>query len=141
MGRWSNGTFDVLYTSRERDGAIAEIYALLSEQPVFPSKPDWSLHRLAADVPNALLVPDEPTLATLGVDVARYRERTYRRTQNVADAASFLGFDALSVLSARWRCQNLVLLTEHLAADDFALEETERATIDWTAWCKTHTRR
>lgn len=36
--RWCNGMFDVLYTSFERDGALAEIYALLSLQPVFPSK-------------------------------------------------------------------------------------------------------
>jgi hypothetical protein len=39
--RWCNGSFDVLYTSFEQDGAIAEIHALLSLQPVFPSKDHW----------------------------------------------------------------------------------------------------
>ena len=29
LSRWCDGTFDVLYTSLERDGAIAEIHALL----------------------------------------------------------------------------------------------------------------
>jgi hypothetical protein len=38
VSRWCDGTFDVLYTSMERDGALAEVHALLSMQPVFPSK-------------------------------------------------------------------------------------------------------
>ena len=38
-GRWDDGTFDVLYTSLESNGALAELYFhILRGQPVFPSK-------------------------------------------------------------------------------------------------------
>src|SRR4051795_13654947 len=98
----ANGTFDVLYTSFERDGAIAEIHALLSLQPVFPSRDVWFANRLKIRAAQTLRVADLPTLARLGVSAARYAERDYEKTQEIADAAYFLGFDGLIVPSARW---------------------------------------
>lgn len=68
------------------------------------------------------------------------RDRRYERTQKIAETASFLGFDALVVPSARWPCQNVVAMTEHLAIDFAVLEETEQETIDWQAWRKAHRR-
>ncbi|TIX45632.1 MAG: RES domain-containing protein, partial [Mesorhizobium sp.] len=44
--RWDPGTFDVLYTSLEREGALEEIHFHLSRQPVFPSKIRSVLHRI-----------------------------------------------------------------------------------------------
>ena len=133
-GRWSDGSFDILYTARARDGAIAEIFALLSDQPVFPSKATWSLHRLSLVVSQALVLPDVGRLSKLGVDGAQYKQRRYERTQEIAEIAFFLGFDAIDVPSARWPCRNIVALTEHLRVDFCALDKTEQDTIDWQAW-------
>jgi RES domain-containing protein len=134
--RWCTGGFDVLYTSLERDGALAEIFALLNSQPVFPSKPRWHVHRLSVGASRTLRLADLPTLARLGVDVARYRERDYARTQAIADAAYFLDFDGLVAPSARWDCLNLVLFTDRIAPADLVRRATEADPIDWQAWRK-----
>lgn len=132
--RWCDGTFDALYTSLERDGALAEIHALLSLQPVFPSKIRSFVHKLAIDARATLRLADLSTLARLGVDAARYRERDYAKTQAIAEAAYFLGFDGLIAPSARWDCLNLALFTDRLAPGEIAVVETERQPIDWSAW-------
>lgn len=113
--RWCNGTFDVLYTSRERDGAIAEIHSLLSLQPVFPSQLRWFAFNMKVATAGTLNLAEMPALARLGVGVEHYSDRDYSRTQPIADAAFFLGFDALLAPSARWLCSNLVLFTDRLA--------------------------
>lgn len=132
--RWCNGTFDVLYTSLNRDGALAEIHALLSLQPLFPSKIRSFVHRLAIDAKATLRLADLPTLAGLGVDIERYRERDYTKTQAIVDAACFLGFDGLVAPSARWDCLNAVLFTDRIAPGAITLSETEGDSIDWGAW-------
>ena len=126
----------MLYTSLERMGAIAEIHALLSLQPVFPSKPKWFAHKLNVAAAQTLKLADLRTLARLDVDVHRYAQRDYSHTQPIAEAAHFLGFDGLIAPSARWRCLNLVLFTERLAPDAIALEETDATPIDWERWRK-----
>ena len=132
--RWCNGTFDVLYTSLERHGALAEIYALLSLQPIFPSKITSFIHRLMVRSSSTLRLADLVTLERLGVDVGRYSERTYGRTQQIADAAYFLGFDGLIVPSARWACLNAVLFTDRIPPSNIELAETEPDAVDWPAW-------
>ncbi len=134
--RWCNATFDVLYTSFERDGAIAEIHALLSLQPVFPSKNGWFAHKLRATAAQTLRLADLQTLAKLGVDSARYGERDYGRTQEIADAAFFLGFDGLIAPSARWTCLNLVLFTDRIPPDQVRVVEAPRTPVSWEDWLK-----
>ncbi len=132
--RWCNGQFDVLYTSLEREGAIAEVHALLSLQPVFPSKIAFHVHRLRVSVQQSLHLADLPTLARLGVDVDRYQERDYARTQDIADAAYFLGFDGLFVPSARWPCTNAVLFTDRIEPACLSVDATEPEPVDWQSW-------
>jgi hypothetical protein len=134
LSRWCNGTFDVLYTSLEREGAIAEIHALLSMQPVFPSKIRFYVHRIAVTAQRTLRLADLPTLGKLGVDVNRYRERDHSRVQPIADAAYFLGFDGLIAPSARWECLNAVLFTDRISPSEIHAAETESEPVDWTAW-------
>jgi hypothetical protein len=133
-GRWDPGTFDVLYTSMEPDGAIAEIHFHLSRQPVFPSRLVYRLHEIAVRTKKTLHFADLTALAPLGVDAARYRDILYRRTQAIGDAADFLGFDGLIAPNARWPCQNLVIFTDRLAPAD--LEVLSVVVIDWTDWRK-----
>ena len=134
QSRWCNGQFDVLYTSADRDGAIAEIHALLSQQPVFPSRMTWNGYELEVRSLKILRLPDMPALAKVGVDTSTYRERRYDRTQSVADAAFFLGFDGIAAPSARWDCQNLVIFTDRLAPDGIRLTSEPVMQIDWDAW-------
>ena len=140
LSRWCDGMFDVLYTSLEREGAVAEIHALLSLQPVFPSRTRWLAHKLKVAATQTLRLADLPTLALLGVDVDRYDARDYSRTQPIADAACFLGFDGLIAPNARWLCLNLVLFTERMAPDQIEMLGQDDQPIDWKAWRKTSRR-
>ncbi len=136
FSRWCDGTFDVLYTSLARDGAMAEVDALLKLQPVFPSKIVSLLYRLDVRTSQTLRLADLDMLARLGVDTAHYRERDYAKTSAVAETALFLGFDGLIVPSARHDCANLVLFTERFAPDDITLSAQEPEIVDWTNWRK-----
>jgi RES domain-containing protein len=132
--RWCNGAFDVLYTSLEREGAMSEVYALLSSQPIFPSKPRWFVHRIAVECRRALRIADMSALGKLGVDMAGLRSRDYTETQDIADAAFFLDFDAMLVPTARWSCLNVVLFTDKLSPSDVVLQASEPDPIDWNQW-------
>jgi hypothetical protein len=124
----------VLYTSLNRDGAVAELHALLALQPVFPSKVRFFAHRIAVAARQTLRFADLDALSRLDVDVSRYRERDYSRTQPIADAAYFLEFDGLIAPSARWSCLNAVLFTDRIAPSEIEVVETESEPIDWEAW-------
>jgi len=136
ISRWCDGTFDVLYTSLQRDGALAEMHALLSSQPVFPSKIRFFVHQLKVSAEKTIRFADLRTLGKLGVDVSRYRERDYSRTQSIADAACFLGFDGLIAPSARWECLNAVLFTDRIPSERIELAKREPTPVAWDAWRK-----
>lgn len=131
-GRWDPGLFDVIYMSLAREGALAEIHFHLSRQPVFPSKLVAMLHRISVRTTRTLKFADLAALEPLGIAAAQYGEFDYRRSQEIGDAAFFLGFDGLMVPSARWDCQNLVLFADRFAPEDLALEESD--VVDWSAW-------
>lgn len=132
--RWCNDSFDILYASLEKDGALAEAYALLSSQPVFPSRVNFFVHRISIRLFKALRLPDMATLDKLGVDVTRYRERVYHRTQDIADAAYFLDFDGLIAPSARWNCHALALFTDRILPENIELTHSDQKPIDWLGW-------
>ncbi len=131
--RWCNGRFDTLYTSLAREGAIAEIRALLSLQPVFPSKDLRYVHKLQISATQTLHIADLETLKNFGVDVSHYSSRDYQRTQEIADAAYFLGFDGLIAPSARYPCLNAMLFTQRLGLGQIACVMSEASAIDWAA--------
>jgi hypothetical protein len=140
-GRWDDGTFDVLYTSLEADGAIAEIYYHLTKGlPVIPSKVNYHLHKLQVTISSGLQFLEVKELEELGLSRERFgrlsyveRPQEYPRTQEIAEAAHFLGCDGLIVPSARWKCQNLIVFTDRSTpATLFAEEDTGR--VDWVEW-------
>jgi hypothetical protein len=120
----------------ERDGALAEVHAYLALQPVFPSKLRWLDFEIKIATSRTLVFVDLAALGPLGVEAATYRERDYSKTQAIADAAYFLGFDGLIAPSARWKCQNLVLFTDQIAPDQVEITKTPSAPISWEAWRK-----
>ena len=131
-GRWDPGTFDVLYTSLEADGAEAEMSFQLSRQPVYPSGLRFRLHEIAVAARKTLRFAHMRALASLGIKQARYADVAYVRTQEIGDAAFFLGFDGLVAPSARWPCLNLVIFTERLGSADLRLVKSEP--VDLVAW-------
>src|SRR5271167_4129987 len=82
-GRWDPTLFDVLYTSLNADGAVAEVHFHLSRQPVFPSKISYGLHRLRVSTAKTLKLPDLSAMVPLGVAPARYREILYEAPQAI----------------------------------------------------------
>lgn len=132
--RWDPGTFDVLYTSLSKQGALEEIYFHLTRQPVFPSKIRSVLYRISVKTRRTLEFLDLEALAAVGVSSEKYGDLDYQRTQEIGDAAYFLGFDGLMVPSARSSCQNLVIFSDQFAPDELQVVEQEQ--VDWNAWRK-----
>lgn len=132
--RWDPGAFDVLYTSLEREGSLEEIHFHLSRQPVFPSKIRSVLHRISVRTQRTLRIANLAELNALGVTPETYGSLSYERTQEIGDAAAFLGFDGILAPSARWPCQNLVLFTEHFTPADLNVVSSEP--VDWDDWKK-----
>lgn len=130
-GRWgATGEFDVVYTSLERQGALAEIGYRLSLEPVWPSRIEHEIHAIKVEAERVLRFRDLASLEPFGVDISRYRAFDYAATQALAAAAHFLEFDGLIVPNARFECANLVLFTERSPA--LALVGTRP--VNWEAW-------
>ena len=134
QSRWCAGRFDVLYTSLEKNGALAEVHSFLSLQPVFPSKVTWLCHELKVETRETLVFADVASLAPFGVPAEKYAERIYDGTQPIADAAHFLGFDGVMAPSARWPCANLMLFTDRLAPSAIETAHKSGEVVDWARW-------
>lgn len=129
-GRWSpEGEIEVLYTSLERDGALAEIGFRLSLEPVWPSRIEHEIHSITAGADRTLRFAAVAELKPLGVDTERYESFDYAATQAIAAAAHFLEFDGLVVPSARAACANLVAFTDRVS-----LRLSHSEAVDWQAW-------
>jgi len=90
-GRWSPpGEFEALYTSLSRAGALAEIGHRLLLEPLWPSRIEHQMHRIATRTANSLRLADIGSLSALGVNVGRYTSFEYAVTQSIAAAAFFL---------------------------------------------------
>ena len=134
-GRWSpGGTVEVLYTSLERDGALAEIGFRLSLEPVWPSRIEHEIHEIGVKTIRTLQLADIHGLAAYGVDVSRDESFDYDATQALAAAAHFLEFDGLLVPSARHPSTNLVIFMDRDAATSLHVKHTDL--VDWSAWRK-----
>jgi len=146
-GRWSDGTFDVLYTSKEGDGAVAEMHFHLRRgQPVFPSKIDYRLFEINTETDNILDLSDDADLAETGIDLSQYgklgyanRAIEYQKCQMVGEAAFFLGFNGIIVPNARWDTDNVVLFCDLVAPDCFDVVDDDGVQIVWTDWNKKNT--
>jgi RES domain-containing protein len=131
-GRWNAiGEMEVLYTSTEKDGALAEVGYRLSLEPIWPSKIEHQIHQISVKADNALRFNELAELERLGVDVAKYESFEYTMTQAIAAAAHFLQFDALLVPSARHTAPNIVLFLDRIQAPPELISSEE---LDWDRW-------
>lgn len=108
-GRWDDGSFDVLYTSETREVALAERrFHLYQGQPIPPSKVRYEMFELRVSLEAVVTFDSLEALRTVGLEIGRYgqlayfeREQEYPRSQEIAEACSFLGADGILVPSAR----------------------------------------
>jgi hypothetical protein len=61
------------------------------------------------------------------------RQQEYPRSQEVAETAHFLGFDAVVAPNARWECLNAILFADRVAPDECEIAR-EHGPIDWKKW-------
>jgi RES domain-containing protein len=132
-GRWSTPEFSVLYTSLERDGALAEVVSYLCELTPIPRKP-LRIHRIDTATKRTLRLA-HGNLAELGVDMAAYGARDYRRTQEIGAVLNFLELDGLISPSARWRCENLTVFAENHSLDEHLVVRSFED-VEWFDWAK-----
>ena len=138
-GRWAPPARDgaevpILDTSLERDGALAEVVSYLVLLTPAPTSRPLKVSRLGVSTAKTLRLA-RANLERLNVDLARYGERDYGRTQDIGAAVAFLGLDGLIALSARWACDNLMIYqTNHLLNERLELIEEEN--VDWGSWAQ-----
>lgn len=125
----------VLYTSMAEEGALAEIAFHWSRLTPLPSRPA-RLHRLRVGTKRTMRLV-RTDLPGLGVEMSRFEAIGYERTQAIGAAIAFLGCDGLIAPSARWSCDNLILLNDHQDADG-VLEVSTSRDVDWLAWAGSH---
>jgi hypothetical protein len=139
-GRWgAPGELEVLYTSEQRNGALAEVGFRLSLEPVWPSLIQHQIHILAVRAERTLRLVDISELEELGVDISRYETFEYGATQAIAAAAHFLEFDGMLVPSARLACTNLVLFTDRVSHTGH-IQLVSSEDVDWADWRKRNRR-
>lgn len=124
----------VLYTSLERDGALAEVASFLAGLTPVPGPRPIKVTRLAVSTARTLRLA-RADLPGCGVDMARYGERDYAQTQKIGAALAFLGFDGLIAPSARWGCDNLMIFTDNHALAE-RLEPISEEEIEWKQWAQ-----
>jgi len=130
------GEAPVLYTSAERDGALAEIVYHWSQLTPRPSKP-VVVHTLGVRTGKTLKL-GRLELVGLGVDWSRYGSGSLAKTQTIGAAIAHLGYDGLIAPSARWTCENAMLfMTNHENQDD-SLVVRRSEEVQWQEWGTAH---
>lgn len=113
--RWNPAGLGAIYTSEQRDTAIAEGQHAIDSQPIRP-KARRFIYELRVSAAKALRVR-ESDLAALGLDRSDLESPDFSACQRVGAHAAFLEYDALIVPSVRAAASNVVIFFNELAAD------------------------
>ena len=131
-GRWmASASTSVLYTSLEREGALAEICFHWAQWNPRPSKPA-TIHTLQVSASRTLRFV-RADLEALGIADHEYSLINLPRTQEIGAAVDFLGCDGLIAPCARWPCDNLIVFPEN-ASFHGRLAAVTVEDVDWQAW-------
>jgi RES domain-containing protein len=139
-GRWDDRSFDVLYTSLTRTGAIEERrFHLYRGQPIVPSKVHYEICSIRVSLEAVIKFESLSELESVGLKTrmygaASYSERNaeYPRSQEIAEAAYFLGADGIIVPNAREdNSLNLVVFCEQEPMPEIG-EPQSLGLIDWS---------
>lgn len=138
-GRWDDRSFDVLYTSEARQGALLERrFHLFRGQPFPPSKVRYELFELRVRLSAVISFDDLEALRSVGMDTVGYgmvsydaKQTEYPASQQIAEACFFLGADGILVPSARHECRNLIVFCDQDTEMKIELARSH-GLIDWT---------
>lgn len=131
-GRWDpSGSFEVLYTSTESNGSIAEVYYHLSQAPVFSSC-DVLLYRLKVRLERVLDL-NEDLLIQFGIEDPLASRLDHSKTQAISGAVRFLEYQGILVPNARWNCSNLVIFMDQIDLNEGIVIEDQEL-VNWPAW-------
>jgi hypothetical protein len=135
-GRWANpeNNEPVLYTSMEKEGALAEVCSVLAQQTPVPGAVQIKVTTLSVTTSKSLRLTRNQLIA-LGVDMEQYGTRDYGRTQEIGSTAAWLGFDSLIAPCARWSCDNLVLFANKHNMDE-RLQVDGHVLVEWREWAQ-----
>lgn len=137
-GRWDDGTFDVLYTSEKKEGAIEEMrYHLMRGQPVMPSQIKYHIYEIDLSLDRSLKLLDLQSLQKMGLDTARYGQLSYQekkmeypRSQDIGEVAHFLDYNGLVVPSARYDCLNIIAFCDLIIPEAISIK-MDHGEVDW----------
>ncbi|MGH6871472.1 MAG: RES family NAD+ phosphorylase [Rhizomicrobium sp.] len=137
-GRWDDRTFDVLYTSTSARGSIAEMYFHLSRgQPLVPSLVQYELFELRVSIRECIHFRTLKDLESVGLQTSTFgqlsyseRVQEYPRTQEIGEAAYFLGHHGLVVPSARSESPNVIIFCDRIEPGTISVAKNHGA-VDW----------
>jgi RES domain-containing protein len=134
-GRWMvPDEAQTLYTSCERDGAIAEVVYHWRQLTPLPSKP-LVVHTLDVRTQKSLRL-GRAELVDLGVDWGSYGTVASRLTQAIGAAIAHLEYDGLIAPSARWSCDNVILFPLNHEGMEDTLVARHAEDVDWQEWMR-----
>jgi RES domain-containing protein len=113
--RWNPAGFAAIYTSQDRDTAIAEGQHAIDMQPLRPRARRY-VYELRVSAAKVLGIHDSDFPA-LGLDPLDLSSSDFTACQRVGAHAAFLGYDAIVVPSARKDGSNIVIFVNERAAD------------------------
>lgn len=128
--RWNDTNVQAIYTSCERETALAEAEYYIAVQPLRP-RAKRTLYTINVSLQNVLDLTATGLLDRLGItaDVLSGTDHTPCRT--VGGAVSWLGHDGLLVPSVRRAGgTNLVIYRQDLSTNEFAVTAEEVITED-----------
>jgi RES domain-containing protein len=100
-GRWNPPGVDAIYTSLERDTALAEAEATLAAQPLRPAV-RRDLHHIRVKLGNVIDLTDAARLERLGLPLAVLESESRRACARIGGAVALrLGHDGALVPSVR----------------------------------------
>lgn len=113
--RWNPAGTAAIYTSEERDTAIAEGQHAIDSQPLRPKARRY-VYELRVSAAKALRIKAED-LPALGLTPDDLTSSDFSACQRVAEHAVFLEYDVVIVPSARADGTNVVIFVNELSAD------------------------
>jgi RES domain-containing protein len=127
--RWNPPGVAAIYTSTDRDTAVAEAEYAIASQPVRP-RASRQLYQVHVSLGNMIDLSDRIVLERVGVAEAELGATNEEACRTVGGAAHWLGYDGLLVPSARRReGTNLVLFADRLDVDA-AFEVVDRQDLE-----------
>lgn len=115
--RWNPPDVEALYTSLDKEAALAELNYLLSKQPI-PVLAVRKVTRIHARLERVVNLSTEENVRAIGYQQEDFLRESITITQHVGGAIAWLGIPGLLTRSARYGANNLVMFRLNLSPTD-----------------------